>query len=799
MKKKNRCKKLIIGATALMLSAFSVGGITMPAYAATIHTVKGAELYKNGDYYYCKGSDNKIVKNKIVKIHGGEFYFDAQGKLKTGMVTIEGDRYYFFGASSAKKRKLPEGQMCKNETISVGGKTYKFGADGIGVTGVFNNKLYNKGLQLSGTGFKTVGGKKYYLSNGTVKKGIITVKGKKYFLDSKGVLNSKAGFKTYNKKTYYVGSDGVIKYSGKGLTSVSGKKYYFQSDGSIVKATVKDSRLFDANGVLVSAKGFKTVSGNKYYVGADGKVVKSGWKTIQKSKYYFKNYKALKGVQKINGKNYLFDTENKLVSGSGVKNGYLLKSSVLVSGLQTINNNIYHANSNFKATVNSLKTIGNDTYFFNEKGIALKSTWKTVNKKTYYFNKNGKAVNGWQTISKTKYYFDKKVQAKSTWKTINNKKYYFGSDGKFYAGFKTISGAKYYFNKKGQMLTGWQTISGSTYYLGTDGKVRTNWQTISGKKYYFGSDGKMRKSWQTINGKKYYFGVDGKMRTGTVTISGKKYYFDSNGVLKTNQTGTVNTTSSGQVKTGLQKVNNAYYYYNSNGTTHKGWKTINGYTYYFGSNGKAVTGWKTINNKKYYFGSDGKMFTGARKIGSDYYYFNSNGTLRTSGNVNAFGMQFKVSSSGKLITLSEKRYTTFIQHIKDTGGAAKQYTNAGYQCVDLIKDYIQWVWGLTPSARGDAYQYYTEFYASKNADLRKHFDLVAYSNGKNLPKKGDIVVWSKGIGPYGHIAIATGENYSGGFKSYDQNWGADRKMRIINHNYGSVLGYLRPKDQSKAQ
>lgn len=64
-------------------------------------------------------------------------------------------------------------------------------------------------------------------------------------------------------------------------------------------------------------------------------------------------------------------------------------------------------------------------------------------------------------------------------------------------------------------------------------------------------------------------------------------------------------------------------------------------------------------------------------------------------------------------------------------------------------------------------------------------------------RNGDIVVWDKRHGKYGHIAIATGEGNTSYFYSYDQNW-IIKKMHKVKHDYkGGFAGVLRPKKQAK--
>lgn len=118
---------------------------------------------------------------------------------------------------------------------------------------------------------------------------------------------------------------------------------------------------------------------------------------------------------------------------------------------------------------------------------------------------------------------------------------------------------------------------------------------------------------------------------------------------------------------------------------------------------------------------------------------------------------------------------------------------AGVQCVDLAKMYLDKVFGIKPSAWGNAKDYYENF---NNLPLKTSFTRIT-NTASFVPQKGDIVVWGTGLGnKYGHIAIATGEGNTSQFYSHDLNWGSKTVHKVL-HNYKGFLGVLRPKDQTK--
>ena len=110
----------------------------------------------------------------------------------------------------------------------------------------------------------------------------------------------------------------------------------------------------------------------------------------------------------------------------------------------------------------------------------------------------------------------------------------------------------------------------------------------------------------------------------------------------------------------------------------------------------------------------------------------------------------------------------------------------GMQCVDIIKKYFVDVIGIG-AIRNNAIDYWTNYPSA-------HFTRIA-NTPSFLPKRGDIMIWGKGVGVYGHIAIIHDANLST-FTSLDANWpysNGTTPAKFIHHNYGSVLGVLRPK------
>lgn len=136
---------------------------------------------------------------------------------------------------------------------------------------------------------------------------------------------------------------------------------------------------------------------------------------------------------------------------------------------------------------------------------------------------------------------------------------------------------------------------------------------------------------------------------------------------------------------------------------------------------------------------------------------------------------------------------TFNEFKNEVLGKSLDYDGvAGYQCVDLAKVYLDWMFGIKPGAWGNAKDYWNNL----NRPGMSDFFYRVPNTADLVVERGDIVVWGAMPGnPYGHIAIGLGEGDLNGFQSLDQNWGTSY-VKQVGHNFNNVLGVLRLKDPS---
>lgn len=110
----------------------------------------------------------------------------------------------------------------------------------------------------------------------------------------------------------------------------------------------------------------------------------------------------------------------------------------------------------------------------------------------------------------------------------------------------------------------------------------------------------------------------------------------------------------------------------------------------------------------------------------------------------------------------------------------------GFQCVDVIKAYMDEVLGMVP-LKGNAVDYWRDipgFQRIKNGIMK-------------YPKPGDIIIWDKtNSNPYGHIAIVNWVRMRD-FGCFEQNNPVGYPCMYGEHSYKGVLGWLRPMTEKK--
>lgn len=237
--------------------------------------------------------------------------------------------------------------------------------------------------QAATAGFKTTGGKTYYIdANGQKHKGWLTLNGKKYYFDTKTGVQLKGWMKNSSGQNirYFTSGKGYM-VTGFLTDSKGNTRYFTPGTGLMVRGWMTDS------------------AGNKYYFSKGAGIMAKGWLTDSK-----------------NQKRYFSKASGRLLTG-------WLKSSA---------NNYRYFKKDTGVMLTGLQKIGNYYYYLNKStGIRYEKGWLNVGSNRYYFaSGTGRAKTGWMTLSGKKYYFRSTgALLRSTSTVIDGKAYTFDAAG----------------------------------------------------------------------------------------------------------------------------------------------------------------------------------------------------------------------------------------------------------------------------------------------------------------------------------------------------------------------------------
>lgn len=298
-----------------------------------------------------------------------------------------------------------------------------------------------------------------------------------------------------------------------------------------------------------------------------------------------------------------------------------------VRGLQTINGVQYLFYGDGELRTNSVVPGDEGTYYYaNEDGIAtvISGTgWTLVDGKYFYVNEEGVLYeDGVYYINGSYYGFSNGIMYDDT---------YFGSsyrdkDGEYHYGYyrAKAGGALYvnewyydaeyedwyYYGNYGCAPRGFCEVEGKTYYFEYWGWVlRNTVETIDGVSCHFDNDGVAtmlpNNVWTQIDGE-WYYAQDGEVCRGNVyTIGGALYAFNGAGEMYSDQEVTMYIWDDE-----IEEETRYIYRAKENGVLYQNeWYQEYSDWYYYGSDGVAASGLQTLGNATYYFNSYGRMVT----------------------------------------------------------------------------------------------------------------------------------------------------------------------------------------------
>lgn len=380
-----------LGADGKMVKNTTINGIQIDA--------NGNRLDTGTDY---DASSQEAPRNTWVSRDGNWYYYNYQGKLATGLLTIKNTTYYMDPDTGARQGGV----------VKIGKKYYYFDPQtGVQKTGYIvcddgTGYYFSKRTKAALTGWQKISKKYYYFNS----KGVLQRNcwiDKKYYVDELG--RRCYGWLTLEGKKYYLNPSTGQKV--KGSVKIGNYYYRFGSSGAMVTNKWVKDRYYQENGRMAVKKWVD----NKY-VNASGYVTKTrnpGFFTEKSKTYYIRTdlTMAKKCWEEIDGKWYYFN-----------KNGVLLKNAWQDG---------YCVDGNGVRVLDRFYTINNVTYLFQADGSITKGLIDYNGCRYYLDPETGAMKTGFQLLDGVNYYFDPSTgaMAVNTVLTINDAVYSFDATG----------------------------------------------------------------------------------------------------------------------------------------------------------------------------------------------------------------------------------------------------------------------------------------------------------------------------------------------------------------------------------
>lgn len=696
------------------------------------------------DHYFY--ADGKAAKG-ATEIDGQYYLFGDSGDLLKKAATFANDIYYASNElghitdikanikdgwiqASTKLWSYKEGNsLLRNVIKKINGTLYAFNSHSImldnetGSIWIPSSSSYRYVSARSGGALKQsewsfgYGSKIYLGTDGVAVSGLQTIDGNRYYFNSYGQLQTGTISELDDGEYIYSNNEGII--SGSFSTKTNGWKALSNNDWIFVENNsylANITRLIDGfyynfqyNG-LMSRNYFNyqyqdSMTPVIYYHDNTGKSRK-GWVKDENGQWFYfgQDYNALRGINKINGNVYSFDSngcmqrlitvfdndgtvyylksggqgvEQKPSAGFYMDKYYIGANGKAKTGWQKINGKWYYFNPESFYMVSGIdldgtpriKEIDKKHYAFGHDGAML--TGWLANK--YYANPDGSLVeNGWKKINGSWYYFESTIM-KTGFVNDGNTLYFISSDGGHYQsvttrngwihvhgdwGFlengefahntygKSINSNIYGFDANGMMIKN-QLID--DYYFDQNGYAKRNFwlETEPNIWQYFDASGKIvRNGWKSINGKKYFF-ENSYIRTSDAVIDNQLCRFNKSGALISNPA---------PLKNGWNIINGHWYFYEGGNIVKSKTKEINGKTYYFNYNGRmaagevvTVDGYHSAGVYRYkrcYFDVDGVMAKNKWCGPENQFYARADGSINDFPNLELYGSYSKEKING---------------------------------------------------------------------------------------------------------------------------------------------------------
>lgn len=407
--------------------------------------------------------DAPVVNGMWKNEAGGWRFYNNDGLMLTGLVTINGNKYYL---------GLSDGLM-KIGFHQLGKYYYYFGVVGDGAMKFGWQRIWNNWY--------------YFYEDGSMSFGFTEINGKQYFFGEPEDGAMKTGWQKNEEFYHYYGLDGAAikgwqKIGGywyyfdemgfmlTGVQKIGGKEYYFGEDNDGAMKTG-----WQVSGDMVDADDNKIANLWSYLGGPDDGVYKTGWQFIGGYWYYFDEGGVMyTELNYIDDKAYYFGGYEDGRMKTGWQNVdsiwiYLGPDGIARTGWQAVGGRWYYLGEHGEMET-GLRNINDNLYFFGEDG-AMRTGWQNVESKWYYFNASGEAVKGWQQVGGYWYYLENDhTMVSNTIKEINGSRYAFNSAGVMLAGVFYFNGERYFTNASGAIVNTLNGIDVSEFQSNVDWK-----------------------------------------------------------------------------------------------------------------------------------------------------------------------------------------------------------------------------------------------------------------------------------------------------------------------------------------
>ena len=336
----------------------------------------GLQVVNNQTYYF----NPIMVKNGEAKIGNYWYYFDADGQMQTGFVTLKDGRLVYYNA---------DGQMQYGEQ-KINGKWYHFQTDnGNTARGWYTledgRRVYYDVDNLGAGqgmlhGIQKVGNDYYYFNPGygTEETDLKTVDGQQYYFAPTMVANQEEHLADH---WYYFGANGQMQTGF--VTLKDGRLVYYNADGQM-------------------QYGEQKINGKWYHFQTDNGNTARGWYTLEDGRQVYYDVDdagngqgMLHGLGKVGNDYYYFN------DATGAKE----------TGLKVLNGQTYNfAGNNGQALLNQFWTNDNQTYYFDQQGQMVQNQQLTIAGEQWQFDADGVGTKVAATIADN-WNFDKKANA----------------------------------------------------------------------------------------------------------------------------------------------------------------------------------------------------------------------------------------------------------------------------------------------------------------------------------------------------------------------------------------------------